>query len=300
MDLTELERPDEVTPKQFLLDLRREGKITTLQLRSAARRLDRLSEMDDVDDPVAVVLEELQTGKVKVAADDPESEDQLPKLADMGDDLSSKQKLLELREGGSLSPAETRVAARALDKGVKIEQALIQAGAERLLETAPAPEKELTQEEPGEPGDPSIVEENGDPAEDDQEDPEDSGDPQDDQEDSGDSGEDPDDSGDEDAGSTGEGEDDEQPKKPRTLGDFVKLNLDELRPAVEKINSKDAILELIRLEVQGKNREGGKEALVERAEELGVSDDLILEALEAKSVTEAADEAEERIEESTS
>lgn len=325
MNLTELERPENATPKQFLVDLQDEGRITSLQLRSAAKRLDALVESGEVDDPLGVVLEELETGEVKVDVDDPEADDDLPRLPDIGDEHSSKQKLLILREAGSLSPEETRIAARALDRGQTIEQALAEADAERLLETAPAatPDvdfSELTIDELEEVlGDhPDLINEavahelvaREEPrvgaletiasAEKDRDEPRDhvieqveAVLEQESQEDAGDSGQEPEDAGDSE-------EEPEDSEGPRTLKDVVELNLDDMEDAVEQIQSKDAILELLRLEHRNKNRDGGKDILVERARDLGATDEEVMDAFQDKSTAEAAEEAENRIDDATS
>lgn len=286
MDLRKIELDRSLTPKQTLVDLKNRGHLTRLQLRAGARRLDLLTEAGKKD-PLKIVLAELQTGKVKVQVKDPEAKENLPRLADVPEGLSTKQKLLHLREAGSLSPQETMVAARAVDQGRKIEQALIAAGAERLLEHVPPPEDEDGQEgqeaegteaegqeaeeaqEEGEapPAAADASEEDtpeGAPVS--EQDPE----PRDDQEREG---ADAPPGGDEEAGSSPGG------TRPKTLGELIKLNLDELEPAVARINNKGTLLELVRMETRGKNRVGGIELLVARAEDVGATDDEIQEAL---------------------
>lgn len=212
MDLREVERDEDLTPKQQLVKLANDGHLTKLQLRAGARRLDELIEKGSKA-PLKTVLKELQTGKVTVGARDKESEDELPRLTDAPKTASSKQKLLFLRNEGSLSPNETRIAARALDQGKNIESALIEAGAERLLETVPVEE--------------------------------------------------------------------DTPATNLSMKGIVDQNLDDLEKSVEKLDNKVVALELLRLEAAGKDRDGGKETLSAKAQELGASEEEVQAAIDA-------------------
>lgn len=140
MKLVDAPRRQGVTDKQHMIDLQRQGFLTPLQLTHGARLYDELR-AKGAKTPLKGTLIALQEGKVKMKVVDKRQMANLPKLKDMPAGASPKQKLLELRRAGSLSPVETREAAAAIDQGKDIAHALVAAGAERLLETLPKKEK---------------------------------------------------------------------------------------------------------------------------------------------------------------
>lgn len=237
------------TPKQQLLTLRNAGFLTPLQTKAAARRMDQLTAAGDHTPKEALVLAmaELHAGRLRVGARDPRAKANILKLEQLRKDkpnLPKSQQLLELRNAGSISPVQTKAAAALLRKGLTVEQALVEVGAQAALETLPQPtDAEKDDEDTGE-------------------------------------GEGTEGEGTEGVGegqsATGSGtttSPPEQAGKPVTLGGLLEGTEDEVKDALPKIKAPAAVKQLWILEQQGKKRKGVSHLIRERGEELGLTDD---------------------------
>jgi hypothetical protein len=144
--LTEQLRPDNLSDKQFLVELHAQGELTTIQMRAAARALDRGAPLDGV-------LEAIEAGELELerAAPDQRPGKAPPTLKDVPAGTGPKQTLLWLRDNGALSPAQVRSAAARLNQGYTVEQALAKADAAHVLDKAPAPEEEKRDGQPPAP-----------------------------------------------------------------------------------------------------------------------------------------------------
>jgi hypothetical protein len=133
MKLTDVARPENLSDKQFLVHLQKAGRLTRIQLRAAAKALPEMG--------LKKVLKAVEEGTLELPnmnEPDPELRKNLPKLADAPAGLGGKQSLLWLRDKGSLSPAQVRAAARLVDEGKAVDVALLEAGAEGVLDRVPA------------------------------------------------------------------------------------------------------------------------------------------------------------------
>ena len=276
-------RPEGLTPKQYLVWLNQNGLLTKLQLGAGGRMLDQLiAEGKGREKAVKSVLRALDKGKVKLGVTkDPQAQKNLPMLKDMPEHASPKQKLLELRLAGSISHVECRAAAEALDKGVTIEQALVIAGCERVLDTVPVPPKEPDETTDGDapvaggdtPGEPDTGTDGA------------AGSGPVDGEGDGGSGSEDDDSG------------ADEKERPVTLAQVLKGNTGSVRAAVAKIKHMPSVLSLLELEARGDNRKGVKAFLQERLEASGAFDQGAIERAFAGDTGEGGNASDDHAQE---
>ena len=227
--LTDVDRPGGMSDKQFLRHLRDKGHITNRQLKAASAHLNKIRGDGRYKHKMNKVLSDMDAGKVRIGgkvAASPEASAVM--LKDVNPGASSKQKILELRKAGSLSPRQSREAAGHLRDGLTVEQAIEKVGATHLLETLPPRVDDDTEEE--------EVEAQDEPK-------------------------------------GGE-------KSPATLGSILDGNLEELRGVVGEMENPKVLLDLLSLEVKGKDREGAKEAISDRASVMGATDEEIEQALD--------------------
>lgn len=243
--------------KQQLVSLTVAKLLTPLQQRTIARRMDQLVASDGGGQFKALeqAVEELFTGKLKVGVKrDPKSKAGALKLSELREKkpgLSRKQTLLELRNAGVLSPQQTRDAAKHITAGMTVEQALIKVEAPHLLDELP-PEPETEQEV-----EPAATIEEGEPEDEDDDDQEEEPAPA----------------------------DPDAKEKPRTLADVVAGSVKELKADLEKIKSGPAVKQLLLLELTGKQRKSAVEAIREKGEDLGLSDDDFAQAIQIHNDT---------------
>lgn len=255
------------SPKQRLLMLRDGKFLTKLQTRACTLAFDAM--VRDGKDPEKAfrkVVRQVAAGKLALrSVVDKEAKGNLRTLSDIrssGDSFGPKQQLLELREAGSLSPANTKKAAQLLAQGRTIEQALCELEHEHLLgEGIPVPgavdetgdhegdgEGAGGEAGEGEPGDQSGGDAPGGPE--------------------GGSGTEGETEGDSKGG--------EVPRSPTpnlTIADVVKLRIGELADAIAGIKAKPAVIQiLLEEEAKAKPRSGALTAIQDRLDELGVTE----------------------------
>jgi hypothetical protein len=240
MKVVDVPRREGVTDKQHMIDLQRKGFLTPLQLTHGARLYDELR-AKGAKKPLQGTLIALQEGKVKMKVVDKRQIGNLPKLKDMPAGASPKQKLLELRRAGSLSPVETREAAAAIDQGKTIEHALVAAGAERLLETLPAKEKKRAK---GKKKAEAKKQPEAEPAP------------------AAPKAEAPEEAAPVEARSKGDGTLSTAADAPLTVAELVEKPVKEVLAAAKKINHGPALLSLLAAEANSKDRKSLKDGLV--------------------------------------
>jgi len=228
MNLKKTQKPANTSWKQFFRELRDAGEITRLQLRAIARAMNRVQEEDDdVDEAAKKALALLQKGELPVAGvgdDDPPLV-----VEELAENLSPKQKLLELRRADAITPIETRKAAKAMDDGASIEDALVEAGAERVVTAVPP----LTFDESDEGDGDDDGDHGGDESDGEEEDDQD------------------------------EGDEDDVPF-PKTLEGVLELTVADIRRISRKINSIETLEKLIDMEKQGQERTSAIDAFAMR------------------------------------
>lgn len=248
------------TAKERLNILVESDFLTPLQRRRLAGRMDSLVKTEGTapDDAFDIALEEFETGELKVEAKDPKAKQNLLTLAQLREnrpDLGQKQELLELREAGSITPDQTKRAARYVTQGQTIEQALFHVDADHLLNTVPAGVEDEEPEEEAE----EEAEEEVEEGDEDEDEPQSEPAPR----------------------SSEEVQDDGGPK---TIGGVLDEPIrDILHDHLPKIRHKPAALELIVKEVHGKTRKTLIPELVNHALSLGATESEIQEALDIAS-----------------
>lgn len=136
--LTTLLRENETrTEKQVLVDMKNAGHISGDTLKGLAQALDILR-AQNVPNALRVVCTEFDAGNLTVGSRSIRSAE--PKrLEDAPAHYTEKEKLRWLRDAGRITTLELKQAARALDGGAAIEEALTGIGAAEATEKKPEP-----------------------------------------------------------------------------------------------------------------------------------------------------------------
>jgi len=264
-----MEELHNMSEKEALLAARREGLLTPLQTTTVARAMDKGQSLTEA-------LNDLEAGELPIGAHDKRAKKNLLRLADVresGDSHGPKQELLILRDAGSITPVQTRKAARMVTQGLSVEQALAAVDASHLLETVPAPaETEEVSDETNE-ADPETNTPDGET--------------------------------DDEPGEDGPGDDDgtvstepvhppenvaetstepgkqDKEARPSTIAGLMAGTVKELKDALEKMKSKAGVTQLfVHESMKDDPRKTALEAIVDKAADLGVDEESLEGALD--------------------